>query len=246
MSLAGRVIVVTRPLELAQGLASLIERAGGISKVFPAIEIQDLPAPAALQRLDEFDLAIFVSPTAVDRVMRHVGFWPPRLRAAAVGAGTMRELEKRNITSVIAPVSGADSEALLASNGLEPIAGNRVVIFRGQGGRPFLGDMLKDRGASVEYAECYRRSQPHPDPTELLESWDEGGVSAVTVSSAEGLNNLFSMLGARGSALLRATPLFVPHERVASSASRLGVQETVIAGPGDDEMFARLVAYFAK
>lgn len=246
MSLAGRGIVVTRPRELAQGLASLIERAGGIPIVFPAIEIRDLPAPAALQHLDEFDLAIFVSPTAVDRIMRQVGFWPPRLRAAAVGAGTMRELKKRNITSVIAPVSGADSEALLASNGLEPVAGKRVVIFRGQGGRAFLGDTLKDRGANVEYAECYRRTQPHPDPTELLESWGEGVVNAVTVSSTEGLGNLFSMLGPRGSALLRETPLFVAHERVAASAARFGVRQAIVAGPGDDEMFERLVAYFAK
>lgn len=246
MSLAWRGIVVTRPRELAQGLASLIERAGGVPLLFPAIEIRDIPAPAALQRLDEFDLAIFVSPTAVDRIMRQVKFWPPALRAAAVGAGTMRELEKRGITSVIAPVSGADSEALLASNDLEPVAGNRVVIFRGQGGRALLGDTLKDRGASVEYAECYRRTQPHPDPTDLLESWDEGVVHAVTVSSAEGLSNLFSMLGARGSARLRETPLFVPHPRVAEHAARLGVHETVIAGPGDDEMFERLVAYFAK
>lgn len=246
MSLASRGIVVTRPRELAPGLASLIERAGGIPFLFPAIEIRDLPAPAALQRLEEFDLAIFVSPTAVDRVMRHVRFWPPRVRAATVGAGTMRELEKRGITSVIAPVSGADSEALLASNGLEPVAGKRVVIFRGQGGRAFLGDALKDRGASVEYAECYRRTQPHPDPMDLLESWNGGVVNAVTVSSAEGLSNLFSMLGARGSALLRATPLFVPHERVAASAARLGVREVIVAGPGDDEMIERLVAYFAK
>lgn len=243
MSLAGRGVVVTRPRELAQGLARLIEGAGGRAHVFPAIQIEDLPAPAALGRLEAFDLAVFISPTAVARVMRHQPRWPPRLRAAAVGAGTRRELEARGIAAVLAPDSAADSEALLALPELGRVAGKRVVIFRGEGGRALLGNALSARGAAVEYAECYRRTRPRADAAPLLAAWH--GIHAVTVSSEEGLENLFALLGAPGEARLRAAPMFVGHQRVAERARQLGVREAVVAGPGDDEMLERLVAYFS-
>ena len=63
----------------------------------------------------------------------------------------------------------------------------------------------------------------------------------MTVSSAEGLANLFTLLEPE---MLRSLPLFVPHARVADAARRLGAREAIAAGPGDDEMLAGLVAYF--
>lgn len=243
MSLAGRGIVVTRPREWAPGLARLIESAGGQAILFAAVEIEDLPPAESLRRLDAFDLAIFISPTAVRRAVKDGLRWP---RVAAVGPGTKRELQQRGIPAVIAPEAGADSEALLALQELRHMDGKRVLILRGEGGRELLGDTLKSRGAQVEYAECYRRLRPDADPAPLLAAWARGAVHAVTVSSGESLANLFAVLGARGEAPLRETPLFVPHDRVAASAARLGVREAIVAGPADDEMFERLVAYFAK
>jgi uroporphyrinogen-III synthase len=229
-ALAGRVILVTRPREQAGALARAIESAGGRAEIFPAIEIQDLPPPPALSRLADYDLAIFVSPTAVAKVMPRLGTLAPR--AAAVGAGTRRELERYGVRDVIAPSAGADSEALLAE--LEGVAGKRIVILRGEGGRAFLGDMLRSRGATVEYAACYRRVRP--------QATGRGRADAVTASSAEGLENLFEMLDP---ALLRTTPLFVPHERIAEAARERSVREVVVGGPSDEEMAASLMAYFA-
>lgn len=239
--LQGRGIVVTRPREQAQGLARLIEQAGGRAHLFPAIEIEDLAAPAALGRLDQFDLAVFISPTAVDKVMHHVRAWPRQLRVAAVGSGTRRELESRGIAGVIAPQGGADSEALLALPELHRVTGKRIVIFRGEGGRALLGDGLAARGARIEYAACYLRTRPRADPGPLHEAWKRGEVAAVTVSSAQGLANLFDMLDPD---FLKATPLFVPHPRIADEARGRSVREVVVAGPTDEEMLDRLVAYF--
>ena len=243
MSLAGCGIVVTRPRELALALAQLIENAGGHAILFPAMVIEELPPPESLRRLKAFDLAIFISPTAVHKAVKNELLWP---RVAAVGPGTKRELEKRGMRSVLSPLAGADSEALLDLRELRHMAGKRVLILRGEGGRELLGDTLKSRGASVEYAQCYRRVRPDADPAPLLAAWANGAVRAVTVSSSESLENLFAILGAPGAAQLRETPLFAPHQRVAEHAVRLGVGEVIVAGPGDDEMFERLVAYFAK
>jgi uroporphyrinogen-III synthase len=236
-SLQGRAILVTRPRAQAQRLARLIEGAGGRAELFAAIEIEDVPPPAALARLHEFDLAIFVSPTAVAKAMPQVRAWPRALRVAAVGSGTRRELEKHGIADVIAPESGADSEALLATPALGEVAGKRIAILRGDGGRALLADTFAERGAQVEFVTCYRRLVPKPP----ARPWKPGELAAVTVSSSQGLDNLFEVLDRE---LLRSTPMFVPHARIAERARALAVREVVLAGHADEEMLDRLVAYF--
>jgi uncharacterized protein HemX/uroporphyrinogen-III synthase len=236
--------VVTRPAGQAGPLASLIEASGGRALRFPAIEIQDIEGWSAPE-LAGFDLAVFVSPTAAHKALEKIAAWPPGLRAAAVGRGTQRELERRGVGEVLAPDAGADSEALLALPELQDMAGKRVVVFRGQGGRELLGETLSARGAQVEYAECYRRARPQADAAPLLAAWERGEVDAVTVSSAEGLDNFLALLGERGRQLLERTPLFATHARVASHARSLGIQEAIVGGPGDDELHAQLMAYFA-
>ncbi|HEY3073770.1 MAG TPA: uroporphyrinogen-III synthase [Burkholderiales bacterium] len=240
MSLAGHGVVVTRPRELAGTFAQLLERRGARVLIFPAIEIQPLPPPAELGRLADFDLVIFVSPSAV-RVALSGLAWPRGLAVAAIGSGTKRELERAGIAPVIAPAAGADSEALLAAPDMQRVAGKRMLIVRGDGGRELLGDSLAARGARVAYAQCYRRVRPAIDTAPLLAAWRRGEVDAVTVLSAQALDNFIDMTGG---ALAAATPHFVPHPRVAGHAESRGVREIVIAAPGDDAMIERLVAYF--
>jgi uroporphyrinogen-III synthase len=237
--LQGESIVVTRPRELAGALASAIEQAGGSPILFPTIEIEDAPPPRALGELDAYQLAVFVSPTAVQKVMSRVGRWPERLPAAAIGAGSRRELERHGVRGVLAPEQGADSEALLELPALQAMKGKRVVIFRGGAGRPLLGDALRARGAQVEYADCYRRVLAKSDPEPLLARWQH--IHAVTISSAEGLDNFITLVGA---ARVAAMPLFVPHERVAARARQQGAQEVVVSGAADAAVLERLVAYF--
>lgn len=252
--LAGKRILVTRPREQAAGLAALIREAGGEPILFPAIEIGDLADPTAFHaiadRLEAFDLAIFISPTAVQRALdllqarRKGRAWPVRLQVAAIGRGTARELERRGFPEVLAPAGEADSEALLAVPALASVAGRQVVVFRGQGGRELLGDTLAARGARVEYAECYRRSRPAQQVSASPPAWAQRALDAVTVSSSEGLANLDALLAAWRRDWLQESPLFVPHPRVAEEAARLGARKTVVAGPGDREIALGLVAYF--
>lgn len=247
--LAGRGIVVTRPREQAGGLAARIEAAGGRAFVYPAIEIRDLPDPRAaldvIARLETFDVAVFVSPTAVRKAFGLMGkrAWPTRVRAAGVGAATRAALQAAGVASAFAPEERADSEALLELPELADVAGRRIAVFRGEGGREALASGLKERGASVEYAECYRRARPDTDLAPLLAAWRRGEVHAVTVSSSEGLRNFAELLGA-GKGLLEALPLIVPHERVAGEARRAGATRVRVAGPTNDEMLEGLVAYF--
>jgi len=249
--LAGKRVVVTRPAQQAGGLARLIEEAGGKPLLFPAIEIRDAANLdnflRAIDRLDDFDLAVFISPNAIDRALTLIRArreLPPRLKIAAIGGGSVRALERHGVTGVIAPQGRYDSEALLERS--ELATAKRVVIFRGEGGREHLGDALRARGTAVEYAECYARVRPAVDPAPLLQAWSGGGVHAVTATSSEGLRNFAEMIGERGREALARTPLFVPHPRIAEAGRGLSIRTVVVTGPGDDGILEGLQAHFRR
>jgi uroporphyrinogen-III synthase len=251
-ALAGRRIVVTRPAGQTAHMAELIRAAGGEPVLFPVLEIFDAedlqPVIALIERLDTFNLAIFVSANAVNKALALVRArraWPAALRVATVGRGSERELRRAGFAAVIAPNERFDSEALLDQPELKDMQGKRVVIFRGEGGRDLLGDTLSARGAAVEYAECYRRGRPQADVMTLLALAARQELDAVTVTSSEGLANLYDMLDQPGRRWLEQTPLFAPHERIAASARALGVKTVVLTGPGDEGLVAGLAAFFA-
>jgi uroporphyrinogen-III synthase len=250
--LDARSVVVTRPASQAAALATLIEAAGGRALRYPALEIEPVEGPALdalIAALGTFDLAIFISRNAVEqglaRVRAHRA-WPAGLAVAAVGAGTRRALESEGLSGVIAPEGSADSDALLDLLPPKKVAGRRIVVFRGVGGRELIASTLRARKGTVEYAECYRRSRPATDMRPLIAEWSRGAIHAVTVSSGEALANFAALLGAAGADFLAATPLFVPHARVGEDARLLGMRQVEVAGPADDEMLAALVAYFGR
>jgi len=250
--LAGCGIVITRPAQHAVRFAELVRSAGGHAILFPAIEIVAASHPQAvnelIDRLEQFDLAIFISPNAVQHGLALIQArraLPRQLKIAAIGSGTVRELERAGASGVIAP-QRFDSEALLEMPALRDVAGKRVVIFRGEGGRELLGDTLAARGATVEHAECYRRRRPQLDPVPLLDAWARGEVHAVAVTSSEGLRNFCELVGEQGRARLAATPLFVPHPRIERSARDLGLAKVVLTAQGDEGLLQGMVEWFAR
>lgn len=247
--LAGRGIVVTRPIDQSATLAQGIRDAGGTALVYPAIEIHPVESEALTLQIDQLHecaAAIFISPNAarygVEAVRARHEF-PPHVTLYALGPGTARALSQQALHDVITP-NGHDSEALLALPGLQTLAGQRMVIFRGVGGRELLADTLKARGATVEYAECYQRVRAHTDVAPLLQQWSAGGVHAVTITSAETLHNLAALLGDAGSANLRTTPVFVPHEKIAEAARQFGIHPVLTTAGGDAGLLSGLITWF--
>jgi uroporphyrinogen-III synthase len=240
--LAGVRVLVTRPREQAGNLARLIEADGGEAFVFPALEIAPVADPSALERilarLGEFDLAIFVSANAVRHgLARHPApALPHGLRIAAVGEATARALRGQGVDEVLLPSARFDSEALLALPELQAMAGRRVVIFRGEGGRELLADALRARGARVEHAECYRRVKPASDPAPLLGRLRDGALDIATVTSVETLDNLLLLAGEAGAAPLKRLPVVVVSERIARACQAAGfAQPALVSRAASDE-----------
>ncbi len=249
--LHGVGVLVTRPAHQAEGLCRLIEAAGGRAIRFPVLAIaspQDMTAPlAAVMRLAQYDLAIFVSPNAVehglDLIAAHGGL-PAGLRLAVVGEGSARTLRTRlGRGPDLQPTERYDSEGLLALPELQQVAGWRVLIFRGDGGRELLGQALRARGATVDYAEVYRRERPNVDAQALAAQLVADAVDIVTVTSSEGLRNLLELAGAANAARLRQLPLVVVSVRTAELAKELGfVQPAIIAALASDAGLVEAVA----
>ncbi len=227
--LSGVTVVVTRPAHQAQGLRALIESRGGKVILFPVLEIQDVedtgPLHALSERLNEFDMAIFISANAVHKALPMITArrpLPPRLRLVAVGEGTAKALQKYGASPDLCPRGQSSSETLLAMPEMQPVRGKHIVIFRGEGGRELLGETLRQRGAGVVYVEVYRRSKPATDPGELHDLLRRGKVDIISVTSNTGLVNLLELAGPAVRNVLLATALVVMSERNIEQARKLG------------------------
>ena len=238
-SLAGLGVVVTRPASAAGPIATALEHQGARVWRFPSLAIEAVEPSAELaarlQRLPQFDLAVFVSANAVERglaVARRFSPWPAKLEAAAVGEATAQALRAAGIASVIAPPERHDSEGLLELARLQAVHGQHVIVFRGEGGREQIRETLQARGASVEYAECYRRVRPQVDAAPLRAALAKGEIHAVSVLSGETLENFVALVGRESAARLASVALVVPHPAVGAHPDAKRFARVVTAGHG--------------
>ena len=247
--LNGAGVVVTRPARQAAALAREIATLGGRPLVFPAIVIlppvDEAPLREVQRHLEDYDIAIFISANAVEYGVGDPGAWPAQLLPLAPGPGTAAALAAVGITHARMPATTMDSEGLLALPELVDVAGRRVVIFRGAGGRELLRTALRARGAHVVQVECYRRARPAAGAAGLIEAWRDKRIDAVTLTSSEGLDNLWAIFDAEARAFLIATPVFVPHPAIARHAGALGLRSVIVTPPADAGLIASLLEYFA-
>lgn len=246
--LAGHAILVTRPAHQAAALAELIRERGGEPVLFPTLEIREAPDQRPLRQaiadLPAIDLAVFASANAVSHALPAIaaaGGFGAATRVAAVGEGTAAELRRRGVTGILTPQAGADSEALLATRDLLDVAGRRVTIFSGVGGRDLLAATLRERGATVRVVACYVRALPATPTGPVRARLAKGTLSAIIATSAEGIHNLYAMLESDGEVLAKLLHV-TPHERVAEAARRHGAVRVVVGGSGDAALVEALAA----
>lgn len=240
-ALDGLGILVTRPEQQANGLCRLLSAEGGTPIRFPAMEICARADRAAVRAatgpVDRYGLIVFVSANAV---RFGAGLLEQRreLRLATVGGATAQALNAAGYRVALRPDDGADSEALLRLPELRHLAGQRVLIVRGTGGREYLGTELAARGAEVVYAEVYERRAASPSPDQLarLESlWTRGAVHVYTVTSVDLLELLLKLLPAACRDRLPTTTALVGSERIAAHLRELDVGSPVVVADSSED-----------
>lgn len=249
--LAEAGVLVTRARHQAGALCRMIAERGGRPLRFPVVDICDPLDPAAVQtillEIDQYDMAIFVSPNAVLWGLKLMpdGLLPPALELGAIGKQTARTLAEAGYPVDIVPEHQFDSEALLETQELKQVAGKRILIVRGSGGRELLADELQARGAEVVYVEVYRRSCPKVDAQRLIYRWTDD-VDVVTVTSIHLLENLNALLGSEGKNLLNQTPIVVISDRMRQRARELGCQQVILARGADEEQLMEALCVWIK
>ncbi|WP_175994429.1 fused uroporphyrinogen-III synthase HemD/membrane protein HemX [Burkholderia vietnamiensis] len=255
--------VLTRPDGQSAALAAQLADAGCDVLEFPLIDIAPLddPAPlvAAFATLADYALVIFVSPNAIDRALAHYGaIWPNALPVGVVGPGSVAALARHGIAApahrVIAPQAGADggvprydSESLFACieaafGGAQALAGKRVLIVRGDGGREWLAERLREAGAEVTLVAAYRRVVPEPrvGAWERVHALLAGAPHAWLVTSSEGVRNLHELarthLNDAEIDALKHARLLAPHPRIEQTARALGFDRITLTGAGDERI----------
>lgn len=259
MILNGLRILVTRPEHQAENLSRLIEQQGGIAVRFPTLEIVarddiDDKIKNTLANLDQFQWIIFISTNAVNFALQANSGKIPRIISglslpnrsrggfAAVGQSTAQAMKKAGLPVDLVPEKGYNSEALLAMSQLQQVQGQNCLIVRGEGGHEQLATTLRSRGADVSYLEVYKRVIPRIDSSPVVELLAQHGLDVITVTSAEALQNLSSMLGKKNNKLLLSIPLVVVSDRIGRQASDMGFNRiTVTDSPIDTAILETVI-----
>jgi uroporphyrinogen-III synthase len=202
MTLSGKRILVTRSLDQAGELASLIRRSGGRPVLFPTIRLTPPgdcgPLDREIGRLSSFDWLLFASANAArffcERADRlGVGTWPGTLRVASVGPGTTEELSARSVP-VHLTAEKHTAEGLFSALLPAGIRGKRFLLPRAEEGREILPAAIGREGGEVVSVVAYRNG---------LAEKDEGVAGEIvsrppdvcTFASPSAFRNLFLLLG---------------------------------------------------
>lgn len=246
-------VLLTRPSNQVSSLVAAVTQLGARVCQLPLIEIEVVKDEKKLQiiknrivNLDSYELAIFISTNAATLGIQWIEkYWPQLpagLSAFAVGPSTAAVLEKLD-WSVLHPLKGVTSEDLLVLPQLEQIAGKKVALFRGEGGRELIAETLRGRGATVDYIELYRRTEPQYTSEYFSSLLAQQAVNLIVITSMQMLDALVLLVG-DNKELLCLIPLLVPSSRVLQCARQAGFKQVLnMDGANDDAILQSLQKY---
>ncbi len=246
--LSNKTILITRPDGREAHLRHIIEQAGGNVVHYPVFNINPPPALEIKQlihlrdQLHQFDMGIFISPTAVEQSHLYFPVLPEHLTIVSIGSKTTQALQQQNIqVNLEAPEHNTESLLQTTEFQMPKMQAQRILIFRGSGGRALLGDTLIRRGAQVRYVETYQRAIPQHPP---LNEQQIKSINAITISSNKGLDNLITLM--EDPSLLIDIPLVVPGQRATTLARQHGFKNIITATNATDEaMLSALRHHFS-
>ena len=268
-----KTIVITRPSgqarQLIEVLTNSIEQSGVAKRSLP--EIISLPLLTIVPKTDDqladriatvlkdTDLVIFVSPNAIECVMRLLeGDWQEFchkiIPIGVMGGSSKLALQNHGIgqeqspTPVLIPRNNEqwDSEGLwqeLQSLGWD-FKGKKVLIFKGEGGREWLADTLEKAGATVEAISTYARVPLDLDnPAWHAIHEMDFSKSLWLLTSSEAVRYLGQVIKDQFPQGLQTASAICPHHNIADAAEMIGFGEVFTSEPGDEALIKASLAW---
>jgi uroporphyrinogen-III synthase len=205
------------------------------------------------------DLAIFVSPNAIECVMRLLernwqDFSQKIIPIGVMGGSSKNALQNHGIgqeenpTPIVMPKNNEqwDSEGLWQE--LQSLAWDwkdkKIVIFKGEGGRDWLAETLKHEGAVVEAISTYTRVPLDLDnPAWLAIDEMDFSESLWLLTSSEAVRYLGQVAQDRFTQSLENAGALCPHHNIADAAEEIGFGEVFTTEPGDDALIKASLAW---
>ena len=271
--MSAKTIIVTRPSgqarQLIEVLTQSIEKSGVAKRSLP--EIVSLPLLTIVPKTDasladhiasvlrDTDLAIFVSPNAIESVMRLLerdwqDFSKKVIPIGVMGGSSKFALQNHGVgaetkpTPIILPESNAhrDSEGLWQE--LQKLgwdwSNKKVVIFKGEGGRDWLADTLKNAGANVEAISTYTRVPLDIDnPAWQTIHEMDFSKSLWLLTSSEAVRYLGKVIEDQFIQDLNSASAICPHHNIADAAEQIGFGEVFTSESGDEALIKTTLAW---
>jgi uroporphyrinogen III methyltransferase/synthase len=208
----GQTVAVTRAREQASNLVAGLQQLGARVLECPTIRIAALEEAEysaldeAIENLRSFDWVVFTSRNGVEHFRARLKKRGKDVRAfgsaklAAIGPATRDALAAMGLEADFVPESSISedvAEGLIALG----VAGKRVLIARAVQSRAVLEAKLREAGADVDVAFCYRTVPDHSNAPTVREKIEAGEVDWITFTSSSTVRNF---LDAVGEGVLRA------------------------------------------
>jgi uroporphyrinogen-III synthase len=266
MDIDTQTLVITRPSGQAKQLIESLNTAliksdlpkTHLPKIIslPLLEIiprnDSVLTQQILKALKDANLAIFVSPNAIECVMRLLNdSWQSAasqvLPVGVMGAGSQFALQNHGIGLEAIPTPmympqdprHSDSEGLWKT--LQHLnwewPSKKVIIFKGEGGRDWLSKTLKDAGANINLIDVYSRIPLSAEDA----SWKQ--VSAIDLTrsmwlltSSEAVHHLGKVMQEEFGRALTTAVAICSHINIAHAAKEIGFGKIVQTDAGDDAL----------
>lgn len=240
---------------MAERLVLPLQAAGYSVSNVPLLAIEPLTLQAQqkqwLMDLDLFHRVVVISPSAADVLLEALDDywpqWPVGVNWYTVGQGTRLRLQQVGIDAVC-PAQGDKSEDLLLHPDLQQLAGEKVLLAKGVGGRDLLYDSLTARGAKVSVLPLYERVKPKLNPQQV-EALLAGNHQVLVVTSGEALAQYLAFIKTRFTDSPRLEEqlnrcwLLVPSYRIEQQARQMGFNTVVnTKGAGADAILVAIKA----
>ena len=196
---------------------------------FPLTEIHPLNNyqifDGVIENIKTYQHIIFISTNAVhfflERVKKLSLQIPKNLIFSSIGPTTKLLLQKKLSVDVHSPIKTFDSEHLLKEKIYNNVEGQKILIIRGEGGRETLKNALEEKGAIVNYGECYVRKYVDIDLNQLKNDLVNYHHQFFLFSSTNSAKHFIHQLSKVDSRWLQNIKIIVNHKKIEGLLSKI-------------------------